>query len=93
MTRKEQIEKAAKQKYPYEGGTKGTICEWSIPIFIQGAEWADGHPNQSFLLEALRDLNEVKTAIEEAEGLVVERYDNRYVGCRIHSIANLINYR
>ena len=41
MTRKEEIENAAKQKYPYEGGTKGTICEWSIPIFIQGAEWAD----------------------------------------------------
>ena len=41
MTRKEEIENAAKQKYPYEGGTKGLICENSIPIFIQGAEWAD----------------------------------------------------
>ena len=41
MTRREEIENAAKQKYPYEGGTKGLICENSIPIFIQGAEWAD----------------------------------------------------
>lgn len=41
MKRKEQIEKAAHQKYPYVGGTKGLICENSIPIFIQGAEWSD----------------------------------------------------
>lgn len=41
MKRREEIENAAKQKYPYEGGTKGIICEASIPIFIQGAEWAD----------------------------------------------------
>ncbi len=41
MTRRKEIEKAAKQKYPYEGGIKGMICENSIPIFIQGAEWAD----------------------------------------------------
>ena len=41
MTRKEEIEKAAHQKYPYEGGTLGMICERSIPTFIQGAEWAD----------------------------------------------------
>lgn len=41
MKRREEIENAAKQKYPYEGGTKGLICENSIPIFIQGAEWAD----------------------------------------------------
>lgn len=41
MTRKEEIRQEAHRKYPYEGGTKGTICEFSIPIFIQGAEWAD----------------------------------------------------
>ena len=41
MKRKEEIENAAHQKYPYVGGTKGMICENSIPIFIQGAEWAD----------------------------------------------------
>lgn len=41
MKRREEIEKAAHQKYPYEGGTKGAICEFSIPIFIQSAEWAD----------------------------------------------------
>lgn len=41
MKRREEIENAAKQKYPYEEGTKGMICEASIPIFIQGAEWAD----------------------------------------------------
>ena len=38
MTRREEIEKAAKQKYPYEGGTLGMICERSTPIFIQGAK-------------------------------------------------------
>lgn len=41
MKRREEIERAANQKYPYEGGIKGLICEISIPIFIQGAEWAD----------------------------------------------------
>ena len=41
MKRREEIEKAAHQKYPYEGGTLGMICERSIPTFIQGAEWAD----------------------------------------------------
>ena len=41
MKRREEIEKAAHQKYPYEGGTKGLICENSILVFIQGAEWAD----------------------------------------------------
>ena len=41
MTRKEEIRQEAHRKYPYEGGTKGLICENSIPIFIQGAEWAD----------------------------------------------------
>ena len=41
MKRKEEINQAAHQKYPYEGGIKGMICENSIPIFIQGAEWAD----------------------------------------------------
>ena len=41
MTRKEQIQNAAEKAYPYKGGTKGYICENSIPIFIQGAEWAD----------------------------------------------------
>lgn len=41
MKRKEEINQAAHQKYPYKGGTLGMICERSIPIFIQGAEWAD----------------------------------------------------
>ena len=35
---------SAKMKYPYEGGMKGEICEYSIPIFVDGfkagAEWA-----------------------------------------------------
>mgnify|MGYP003288542480 CR=1 FL=1 len=41
MTRREEIRQEAHRKYPYVGGTKGLICENSIPIFIQGAEWAD----------------------------------------------------
>ena len=41
MTRREEIIQEAHRKYPYVGGTKGLICENSIPIFIQGAEWAD----------------------------------------------------
>ena len=54
MTRKEEIQIAAKTAYPYNGGTKGYICEASIPIFIQGAEWADNHPK-----EGLVDINSV----------------------------------
>ena len=41
MKRREEIEGAAKQKYSYKRGIKGLICENSIPVFIQGAEWAD----------------------------------------------------
>ena len=41
MERREEINQAAHKAYPYIGGTKGYICENSIPIFIQGAEWAD----------------------------------------------------
>lgn len=48
MIRKEEIRQEAHRKYPYEGGTKGTICEWSIPIFIQGAEWADNYWQEKF---------------------------------------------
>ena len=33
-------EERAKQAYPYEGGTKGMICDNSIPIYIQGYEQA-----------------------------------------------------
>ena len=41
MKRQEEIENAAKMKYPYEGGVKGDICQASIPIFVEGAKWAD----------------------------------------------------
>ena len=34
MERKEEINQAAHKAYPYIGGTKGYICENSIPIFI-----------------------------------------------------------
>ena len=39
--RKGEIRAAAEKAYPYKGGAKGYICESSIPIFIQGAMWAD----------------------------------------------------
>ena len=51
MSRIEEIISAAHQKYPYVGGIKGVICENSIPIFIQGAEWAD-----ATIVERLREL-------------------------------------
>jgi len=39
----EAAEERARKIYPYEGGTKGLICETSIPIFkagfIVGAKW------------------------------------------------------
>lgn len=41
MTRKEETLQAAEKAYPYKGGTKGAICKASIPVFVQGAEWAD----------------------------------------------------
>ena len=73
MTRKEQIEKAA-QEYINSDAVNPMNMQMAFGDFINGAMWADCNPNQSFLLEALRDLNEVKTAIEEAEDLVVHRY-------------------
>ena len=41
MKRQEERENAAKMKYPYKGGVKGDICQACIPIFIEGAKWAD----------------------------------------------------
>ena len=39
----EAAEASARKKYPYEGGTKGLICEASIPIYKEGfkagAKW------------------------------------------------------
>lgn len=75
MTRKEQIEKAATE-YINSDAVSPMNMQLAFGDFINGAMWADGHPNQSFLLEALRDLKEVKTAIEEAEDLVVQRYND-----------------
>ena len=34
MKRREEIRQEAHRKFPYVGGTKGLICENSIPIFI-----------------------------------------------------------
>lgn len=34
-------EEAALTAYPYDGGTKGLICESSRPIFIKGYEQAE----------------------------------------------------
>lgn len=75
MTRKEQIEKAATD-YINSDAVSPMNMQMAFGDFINGAMWADGHPNQSFLLEALRDLKEVKTALEEADDLVVHRYND-----------------
>lgn len=75
MTRKEQIEKAATE-YINSDAVSPMNMQMAFGDFINGAMWADGHPNQSFLLEALRDLKEVKTAIEESEDCVVHRYND-----------------
>lgn len=78
MTRKEQIEKAATE-YINSDAVNPMNMQMAFGDFINGAMWADGHPNQSFLLEALRDLKEVKTAIEEAEDLVVHMYNDSHI--------------
>ena len=78
MTRKEQIEKAATD-YINSDVVSPMNMQMAFGDFINGALWADGHPNQSFLLEALRDLKEVKTAIEDAEGLVVHTYNDSHI--------------
>lgn len=49
MTREEERQIAAEQAYPYVGGIKGIICENSIPIFVQGAEWTDEHPRKGMV--------------------------------------------
>lgn len=41
MTRAEERQQAAEQKYPYVGGAKGAVCQACIPVFVEGAEWAD----------------------------------------------------
>lgn len=78
MTRKEQIVKAATD-YINSDAVSPMNMQMAFGDFINGALWADGHPNQSFLLEALRDLKEVKTAIEDAEDLVVNTYNDSHI--------------
>ena len=68
MKRKEEIRQEAHRKYPYEGGTKGMICEFSIPIFIQGAEWAD-----KTMIERLHKLKSNYEKDLDAEPRVYER--------------------
>ena len=76
MTRKEQIEKAAMQKYPYEGGTIGMICEFSIPIFIKGAEWADCNPNKQIVKKMHDDLKTTYDVLNE----MFEDYEDARLG-------------
>ena len=68
MTRKEQIEKAA-QEYINSDAVNPMNMQLAFGDFINGAMWADGHPNQSFLLEALRDLEEVKNALQKIDNM------------------------
>lgn len=68
MTRKEQIEKAA-HEYINSDAVSPMNMQLAFGDFINGAMWADGHPNQSFLLEALRDLEEVKKALQKIDNM------------------------
>jgi len=78
MKRREEIENAAKQKYPYKGGTKGMICEASIPIFIQGAEWADANPAWIRLVDEMPPIGvNVLTRVIKGDGTIVFQIDKR----------------
>ena len=68
MTRKEQIEKAA-QEYINSDAVSPMNMQLAFGDFINGAMWADGHPNQSFLLEALRDMEKVKKALQKIDNM------------------------
>lgn len=68
MKRKEQIEKAA-QEYINSDAVNPMNMQMAFGDFINGAMWADGHPNQSFLLEALRDLKEVKKTLQKIDNM------------------------
>lgn len=68
MKRKEQIEKAATE-YINSDAVSPMNMQMAFGDFINGAMWADGHPNQSFLLEALRDLKEVKKSLQKIDNM------------------------
>lgn len=55
MNRKDQRVKAATD-YINSDAVPAMNMHMAFGDFINGAMWADRHPNQSFLLEALRDL-------------------------------------
>ena len=83
MTRKEKIEKAATE-YINSDAVSPMNMQLAFGDFINGAMWADGHPNQTFLLEALSDLKEVKRALEDAEDLVVHRYNDNHISSNLN---------
>lgn len=68
MKRREQIEKAATE-YINSDAVSPMNMQMAFGDFINGAMWADGHPNQSFLLEALRDMEEVKKALQKIDNM------------------------
>ena len=80
MKRQEERENAAKMKYPYEGGVKGDICQASIPIFIEGAKWADETMIEKAISKcALMLLNiDILLRKKGLKGQFEEEFDNEY---------------
>lgn len=72
MTRKEQIEKAATD-YIASDAVSPTNMQMAFGDFINGANWADGHPNQTFLLDALSDLRQVRKALDKIDNMELDR--------------------
>ena len=80
MTRKEQIEKAATD-YINSDAVSPMNMQLAFGDFINGAMWADGHPNQTFLLDALSDLRQVRKALAKIDNMELD-----------HEVANEVYY-
>ncbi|MBO7684800.1 MAG: hypothetical protein J6Y20_04535 [Lachnospiraceae bacterium] len=52
----EAAEMAARRAYPYEGGTKGDICEASIPIFCKGFKAGIAYERERLMKELGKEL-------------------------------------
>lgn len=75
MTRKEQIEKAA-QEYINSDAVSPMSMQMAFGDFINGAMWADGHPNQHMVEQMRCTLTDVHNMLNE----MLEDYDDARLG-------------
>lgn len=85
MTRKEQIEKAATE-YINSDAVSPMNMQMAFGDFINGAMWADGHPNQQMIEQMDRALKDVYSMLND---MFVD-YDDARLGIAYRIIDGMI---